>query len=579
MILLLRCDSITSDGDSILNSLARWQDDGKWFKIPKEGLTISIRYHQKYEVNSLILAEVDNKNGYEIKEDFVPEVFYELLEEKQLDKKNPLEKIILQNKNNWKGKKVYFLIGDIFIGPYRVERERNEWVAYAELYNEKHLNKYNFDDVINSKYFFEDGEMGYFLPQEIEPITVFDHNLFHQILDILSNSSSSNLSAACVQEIRAYVEQNEDASSLLKKHFHDNVDEAISEFSDTLENIESNQELLEKTVQILKEHPSIKNEIEKYKQDEIRQEIDVEIEISKEKLKKEKQELRQRLEEEKREFKKISEKEIGQIEKKVKDKREMLKDLREFYDKKRKELSEYIKKGEKWRNALYPSSDQKFYPDENEVLILTEWDDAYARIHSYSFFEKNLRRKNNVTDDNIIRINKMINQLSQKNVYHINGIEDLVKIESFFEAIGHKKGRFILNADNSWLTPESLWKTKGYLSEHNKLITLPYLFKIAEKNEKFVFQVEILGADRAPIEGYFGPLLKAMERKESVVAQDVLINIPDNVFFFLQLDQDEYTAKPSEWLKNRLGSIQLPSVQHMPKNIAIPYNVLLRKDE
>ncbi len=105
------------------------------------------------------------------------------------------------------------------------------------------------------------------------------------------------------------------------------------------------------------------------------------------------------------------------------------------------------------------------------------------------------------------------------------------------------------------------------------------MFKLAENNEKFVFQVEILGADRAPVEGYFGPLLKAMERKESVVAQDVLINIPDNVFFFLQLDQDEYTAKPSEWLKNKLDSIQLPSARDIPENIAIPFNVMLGKDE
>jgi len=589
--LVLRCDSITPEGSSF-TPLARWQDENsKWLTI--EGFIVPISYHKKYEVKSLILAEVEEHNNSQIKKDFVPKLFYELLLEQELDEKNPSERLVVQSQNNWDGKRVYFGNENFVVGSYQIKNEGNVWVAYAELAQEKYLNRYKFEDVIASDYLFEDSELGlYFLPQEIKSspasIIISDFTLFKQILEKLSDSSK--LSEQCKQEIRTYVEENRGEINLLQKHFHGNAEELIEKFHNALENIESNQELLDRAVQILKEHPVIKNEIEKYKQDKIKQELEGKKQAIKQKLEKEEQELRRKSEEKKQKIKETSEKEIHGIENKVRKKREEvnrlneernhLEGLKKQMKKEFRELAGYIRDGEKWRNALYPSSENKFnfYSEENEILILSEWDDNYWNIHDYSFFEKFLRQKN-VTDDNILKINQMINQFREKRVYSINKIEDLAEIESFFEAIGHKKARFILNADASWLTPESLWQTKGYLSDHDKLITLPDLFKIAEKNEMFVFQVEILGADRAPIEGYFGPLLKAMERKESVVAQDVLMNIPDNIFFFLQLDQDEYTAKPSDWLKNKLDSIQLPSVRDIPKNIAIPFNVMERMNK
>jgi len=376
---------------------------------------------------------------------------------------------------------------------------------------------------------------------------------------------------------------------LLGNDFNYNIDDIKDKFSKILtDDMKRKGELLQEVLGVLKEHSAIKSEIEKYKQAEwvkeekkIRQELDVKKQRLMQKLEEEERELREKSEEKRQKLKENSEKEINEIENKAKKKREginhlneernRLEALKRQMQKEINELSGYIKNGEKWRNALrnasYPSSDSDVGSDENEILILPQWNDKTETIDKHP------------DDDNIARINQTINQLSQKRIYRISGFEDLEGIESFFDSIGHRKSRFVLNADASWLTPKSLWKTKGYLSEHDKLITLTDLLKLAEKNENFIFQVEILGADRAPIEGYFGPLLKAMQRRERVVAEDVLLNIPDNIFFFLQLDQDEYSAKPSNWLKNKLNFIEFPVVQDMPLKIAIPANVLLKKEE
>ena len=587
-VLILKCEK--SEEETIFTPLGRWENSrwakikipDEWINVPDEyrplGYRKKICYPQKYELYSLVLAEIDNdKNSCQIQQPFCG------LVKRNLEKNNLPEKVSIRDNYNWNNKKIYFYSEseNITVGPYLLKKKKDEWIAYAEIKEKLFINHYKYVDVMISEYFYdEDEKVGYhFLPGGIESqkFIISDKKLFEYILSRLSNT---DISEAC-DKIRAFTNQSGALSTLFEDSFNWSIDEIKDRFFKILtDDMRRKGELLQKVLQVLKDHPVIKSEIEKYKQAEwVKEEnkIKQELEMRKQYLS---EELEQKLEPKRRKL----EQELGAKREELKKAKEKLRSVSDQIreDKKsseeaqkmiKKELSEYVKQGEKWRDVLFSNLRNESGVPENKIFTVLQWDDENV-IESYSDFQERLSE---VDDDS--RISQAINQFEQKCIYYINGIEDLAKLEKFFEAIGHKKGRFILNADNSWLTPESLWKTKGYLSEHNKLITLPYLFKIAEKNEKFIFQIEILGADRAPIEGYFGPLLKAMERKESVVAQDVLINIPDNVFFFLQLDKDEYTAKPSEWLKNRLGSIQLPSVQHMPKNIAIPYNVLLRKDE
>ncbi len=585
IVLILKCEK--SEGEkSIFTPLARWENNSwveinipeQWIKVPDEyrppEYKEKILSNQKYEVDSLVLAKIIDEKTLQIQQPFCG------LVETDLDITNLPEKVPVRDHYNWNEKRIYFYSEsqNVTVGPYLIKKIKDEWIAYAEIREGIYLEYYKYlEDVIDSKYYFDkDEKLGdHFLPDEIgdqKLIVISDIKLFKHILNILSKHS--DISEAC-DKIKSFINQSGGLSVLLGNSFNYNIDDIKDKFSKILtDDMKRKGELLQEVLGVLKEHSAIKSEIEKYKQAEcvkeekkIRQELEVDRQVLIQQFEKEEQELKQKSEEKRLKIKENSEREIDGIEKQVNKKKENLKLLKDFEEKKRKELSEYILKGEKWRNALYPRSDYNVASDENEILILPEWDDQAETIDRHS------------DDDNIARINQTINQLSQKRIYRISGFEDLEGIESFFDSIGHRKSRFVLNADASWLTPKSLWQTKGYLSEHDKLITLTDLFKLAEKNEKFIFQVEILGADRAPIEGYFGPLLKAMERKKSLVAEDVLLNIPDNILFFLQLDQDEYSAKPSNWLKNKLNFIEFPVVQDMPLKIAIPANVLLKKEE
>ena len=163
-----------------------------------------------------------------------------------------------------------------------------------------------------------------------------------------------------------------------------------------------------------------------------------------------------------------------------------------------------------------------------------------------------------------------------KRLFQIHDLNDLSKIENFFELLGHKNGRFVIHADPSWLTPKSLWRQKGNLLAFNKPVSLFEIFKIAERAAgELLFQVQILGANRAPIEGYLSPLLKTIERQEALTIENTLIKVPDNILFFFQFDSDDYTAKRSEWLNSKFSSLNnIPSLEKLQNKIAIPLDVL-----
>jgi hypothetical protein len=156
-------------------------------------------------------------------------------------------------------------------------------------------------------------------------------------------------------------------------------------------------------------------------------------------------------------------------------------------------------------------------------------------------------------------------------------MKEVSQIETFFKHLGHENGCFILNADVSWLIPESLWENKGYLKGYKAPVKLTEVIQASKQRPELIFQVEILGADRAPVEGYLGPLIKAIDRKEKVAVKDNLMEIPWNLFFFLQFDNDEYCAKPSNWLKERLNFIKITSMDFHLKNKFIPANILFKE--
>ena len=167
-------------------------------------------------------------------------------------------------------------------------------------------------------------------------------------------------------------------------------------------------------------------------------------------------------------------------------------------------------------------------------------------------------------------------QLDTERLFPVEDMKEISQIENFFKHLGHENGRFVLNVDASWLTPASLWGSKGYLKGFSQPVSLTDVVQFAGKEPDMLFQVEILGADRAPVEGYLGPLIKALTKNEKIVISDRLLEIPRNLLFFLQFDKDEYCANLSNWSKKILHPIKVPSLDSISKKIFVSAEILFR---
>jgi len=262
---------------------------------------------------------------------------------------------------------------------------------------------------------------------------------------------------------------------------------------------------------------------------------------------------------------------------KVKEEKEIKESLEELNALKRKELAEYVDKGEKWKKALFPDKQDAPREVEPPGLSFSKISGDRYIIGVYTEFEKLLDGMS-FSEDSIIEIWQTLSQLKNGSIFRVSNMDEMGQIEDFFQALGHQNGKFILHADVSWLTPGSLWKTKGHLYGCDNPVTFPDVIDFALKNPGIIFQVEILGANRAPIEAYLGPLLKTLPQKRKIIMDTHFAEIPINMFFFLQLDSDDYCAKPSPLLAQKLQSMNVISPGKISKEIFVPFNVLFKEE-
>jgi len=556
ILAVLKCYKSWSNG-SIFTPFAEWEGDN-WRMIDNDDRKEkyinngSVFHHIHHPQNALILANIhkniDNfdetdpkKSLFQIKKELNP--YCKILGQK-INLNNPPKEIRLECYNYCDGEKVCFNIDkDSIVGPYKIEYKENKFVACASLEEGIFLKRYLLtEEVKKFTYFFEDKPYSYLLLSdefETESIVVDNSVLFTRILNILKKLSRKEK-----PKIIDCIGQHDELSELIEKAFPCcNVETIKRRIHKILNDIELNSQIQDEITTFLIQAPKVKEDLEKYKTEGLNKFISGE----REKINQALSELNRELKQKKCEYDKI----LKKIEKEKENKESLI----ELKEKMRQELSDYIQKGEKWRNALYSNYDSRSI--ENKIPAIPEWDGQVGPIDNYPTFSQLL---GDTHTDEVISIKQCIKQLTENSnrIFRIDGLEDLKNMEIFFDGRGHKKSRFILEADCSWLTPNFFWGKKGYFSGDNKPTTLVELIKIAAKNKKsLVFLVEILGANRAPIEGYFGSLIKAIERKEKLIVKDIVIDIPDNIFFFLQLDHDEYTAKLSKWLEDKLKTITI----------------------
>jgi hypothetical protein len=356
---------------------------------------------------------------------------------------------------------------------------------------------------------------------------------------------------------KQYAEEVDNERKKIKK-----LEQQLEPLKNTLENQAKEIELLNDQNKRL----SIKEkELEKIKEEGLKDFL----ETKKHEIKNQMSEIQEQMEQKKSELVNI----LSRIE----EEKQHLDSLEEFNQQKRKELLAYVEKGEKWKRALYPTiPDKKIQPVKPDLLTSMRFDEQKVIIEKSSELEICLENSS-ISSDEMIHFRQTRRQLSIKRIFQVEDMKEISHIESFFGHLGHENGCFVLNADAAWLTPKSLWESKGYLRGCNIPLTLIEVMQWALKESDMIFQVEILGADRAPVEGYLAPLIKAIGKKEKIIIKNMVMEIPLNLFFFLQFDNDEYCAKRSNWITEMISTIKVIPLDSLSKKIFVPTDILLKE--
>jgi myosin heavy subunit len=164
--------------------------------------------------------------------------------------------------------------------------------------------------------------------------------------------------------------------------------------------------------------------------------------------------------------------ELEEISIKISEEKENKETLEEINALKRRELFEYVDKGEKWKKVLFPGLKGDSQEEKVPGLKFVKMTGERNIIGDYSEF-KRLMEITDFSDDDIDRIRPILNQFSHRSIFRVKNMDEMKQIEEFFQVLGHQNGKFTLNTDISWLTPEYLWKTKGYLDGCDTPITFP----------------------------------------------------------------------------------------------------------
>jgi len=190
-----------------------------------------------------------------------------------------------------------------------------------------------------------------------------------------------------------------------------------------------------------------------------------------------------------------------------------------------KEYSEYVENGQKWYNLINGSKPNEVI-ESPQVAEITNAD--ITAIEKYKSYFKNIKMDSDIDD-----VQDQISSFEN---------DRLKKVKKLFLP----DTNFILCADSSWLSFD-LFMQNSYgcleTSEFLETISLKEFLEIAGANQDLSFKVIILSANRAPVECYFNPIIKAIKNKISIVYNKELLKIPKNVYWFLQFDNDNYCAK------------------------------------
>lgn len=574
----------------------------------KSAILAKIKLNKNY-------SETDNRTyicQYNIDDELPIKRFSQILYDNQFEFLNdpPLE-IIAENENN---NEIYIRISNNrIVGPYLLNS--NIAKLQPRILNNYFLKCFNHSDIEQSPYYFDYNSNFYFIPDKNHSLTlcISDRELIEKILKKLPETNDIVLSELNIEltskrlkklcsKLADILTNKVDINNFISDCFQDKEKDSVEVIKDKLfsilNSIDSEHEINQHIQEYLMSGDYFVDEIEKYKQQQFERYIkeqentiiertydlrQIETNLLKDNQNKE-LEIKIRFDSQ------IKEKEhiLNQLSNKIFEEEVNKQSLLELNKKLRnesKELQDYIEKGEKWRKALFNNSENFIKKDKNLDCkkLANEIKKSLPHYENENIYdEKNIEQlferidKENDSSFNESEIIKRFDQLKINKFFYLEKFEYIDNMITFFENIGYEQGLFIINAEASWLTPDFFWNSKVYLKETGKVIKLIDLFEVSnELKYELIFRIVIQGADRAPIEGYLGQLIKAIKLNLPIIVDEKVIHIPKNMIFFLQLDRDNYTAKPSEWLNELITNFKIDKIKPLSIDVFVTNDTII----
>lgn len=241
---------------------------------------------------------------------------------------------------------------------------------------------------------------------------------------------------------------------------------------------------------------------------------------------------------------------------------EQLEAIRKLLDEARSEFGELVKHGKSWYDALYNCTLSPEKPSHDALgKHLAELDTTNAvPVIPPGIEDLTFALRGTLNRSSLIRIEWASVEAAQQP----------------FDALGHRCVRLTVHADASWLTPSEFYEAKGVLGGFDGPVGVgDFIRECSKAPAEFIPQLLVLGANRAPLDGYAGPLVKALTYCNALAIDGSICTPCSRLAMILQMDDDPCVAPVSAVLEGMLSTLPTVRFELEGPPILVPHKLIM----
>jgi len=438
------------------------------------------------------------------------------------------------------------------------------------------LTTYEMEEIESSKVHFFQGDQLFFLPERLSSGKRINVLSPSDIIGRLLNHSAKYTRKEKI-EIRELLSETAAFTALIRETFpNDDIDSIKRSVQAFFRDFDSCQEIKSEVDQLIVSHPIIREEIEKAKKQEADQYAEQYLE-----------QQRQRLDESfvgKRKEVHELDVEVTRLSKTKKQLEDDLSALKtsagEAIATLKSEYEVYVKKGPQWKADIHKvfkqlghfvvTPDPPDPPDPGTNSALSP-ETSSKRIETLKELTSILTAEMQMSGADV----KLLFDMLRTRFWQLkfSNFEEMAKLVSLVGALGLDCRVAAVDIDVSVLTPSLFLDRYCMLGSYQPCTVAEFLHQCHREQDGWCLLC-VFAANRAPIEGYLTPLITSMKISQPIVYKGTALWPPTGLRIALQIDQDDYSAKPSNWLLNTFQPLDLPSFTLPSNKFAVDPKIL-----